>query len=190
MSGEDQTRPANWLKARPTEFRGVRYDSKGEAVFARALELAGNQWEYHPETPGEHNWDFRVKPSGCWELFVKSGQHGEVLPFPETLVEYKPGPPTDTYIEELTNGMRPHPEESVIVWGSPWNGPPDGYDCCYQVFPVFCSLDSKYGWGNFDRWADNGHELPISYRHRIDTIFGITEAIAQEAKLFRFDLRS
>lgn len=177
-----------WRAARPTEFRGVRYDSKSEAVFARALELAGNKWNYHPQSEGEHDWDFVVEPVG-------KPHRSSVLGYKTMYVEYKPAAPTDTYIEELTNSMRATPAESVIVWGSPWNGPVPEltadhfYPCCYYVFPVFSSLFGV-GWGNFDRGMDNGNSHPASHRHCVNDIFGITEEIAQAAKLFRFDLRS
>lgn len=167
------------MKPIKTEYMNVVFDSKAEAVFARSLHLAGKEWVYHPVEICGHVWDFIVlRVFEC-----------------EILVEYKPAMPTNTYIENLTEQMRPMPMESIIVWGNPWQGLDPrveygkwGPACCYVAYPIFSTHDSRYGWGNFCALADNGAGLPFSYRYRIESILGITEDMAQEAKEYRFDL--
>lgn len=169
--------------ATKTEYRGTVFDSKSEAVFARALDLAETLWAYHPPPPyhkSEHPWDFIVQ--------VRHPHESKW-----TLVEYKPSAPTQVYLDNLTELMRSLPcvFESIVVWGNPWDGPhPEApYTCSYHVYPIFCSFDGKYGWGDFIPLADNGCGLPMSWRHDPIKMLGITESIAQRAKQYRFDLR-
>jgi len=167
------------MDAKKTEYKKIIFDSKSEAVFARTLDLGGHQWIYHPPEHCSHMWDFLV-----------FRMHMGDTPMP-ILVEYKPKMPTNTYVDELTNKMRCDPKESVVVWGNPWDSVDRSIDgpqeCCYRVYPIFCSY-GKYGWGNFIRLADNGGDWPTSSRHPTWDVLGITEAMAQEAKNFRFDL--
>jgi len=161
---------------RRTEYKEIVFDSKSEAVFARTLDLAGIQWEYHPQTDGIHEWDFMaVDARGV-----------------ETLVEYKPAMPTETYIDWITNTMRCNPKESIIVWGSPWDieekQRSEFSECCYVVYPIFSSF-SKHGWGDFILHLDNGEDGAYSYRHDIGRMFGVTREHCNHAKSFRFDLR-
>lgn len=158
-----------------TEYDGIVFDSKSEAVFARTLHVVGLSFEYHSMHCG-HEWDFLV--TGIPKAI---------------LVEYKPKPPTDTYIKNLTEITRRDPAESAIVWGNPWDGMLSSAqrhysECCYVIYPIFLS-GSKYGWGDFIRQADNGEEDPCSNRHSIFNIFGICEDAIREAMRYRFDLR-
>jgi hypothetical protein len=162
-----------------TEYRGIVFDSKSEAVFARTLDIAGIEWDYHENHCG-HEWDFYLKESGPLKRF--------------TLVEYKPSPPTGTYIKWLTEKMRDDPVESLIVWGNPWAGDLVrkwlGYtSCCYVTYPIFTDT-AKHGWGDFEQDADNGEDIPFSYRHTTANIFGITSDMVEKAMRYRFDLRS
>lgn len=185
------------MKVRPTEYKGIRFDSKSEAVFARTLDLSGHQWIYHPAAHCGHEWDFLVfrKPIQ-WEQWAFVGGHRYISPFEAVstpgavLVEYKPSEPTMTYVDWLTDSQRSDPFESVVVWGNPWSKTDAAYSkCCYVCYPIFSS-HSKYGWGDFIPNADNGENRAFSYRHLIDEIFtGITDEVAQQAKTYRFDLR-
>jgi hypothetical protein len=167
------------MDAIKTEYNGIVFDSKSEAVFARTLDLGGHRWIYHPPEHCGHVWDF---------LVFRAHMGSEPMPI---FVEYKPQMPTNTYVDELTDKMRPDPKESIVVWGNPWDGVDRSIDgpqeCCYRVYPIFCSY-GKYGWGDFIRLMDNGGDWPTSYRHPTWEVLGITEAMAQEAKSFRFDL--
>jgi len=165
------------FKPKPTEYKGIVFDSKSEAIFARALDLSGAEWKYHPPQHCGHEWDFLVSSSTRPEI--------------PTLIEYKPSMPTNTYVDQLLKMMSKNPRESIVVWGNTWDGVDskiDGpNDCCYRVYPIYSSY-GKYGWGDFIRLADNGGNWPTSYRHDTYGVLGISEEMAQEARLFRFDL--
>lgn len=45
-------------KAIPTEYRGVRFRSKSEAMLARCFDIAGIFWNYEPPNNTYHKWDF------------------------------------------------------------------------------------------------------------------------------------
>lgn len=103
----------------PTEYKGTRFRSKSEAVFARFLDLVEASWVYEPSEHFGHVWDFIVFPEPVLyrhhsmrlqgEFFISSDDVGatpqpiENKPF---LVEYKPSMPTNTYIDNLRKSMR------------------------------------------------------------------------------------
>lgn len=97
------------FKPKPTEYAGVRFDSKLEAVFARFLDLNRIHWEkQHPVTCYGHDWDFEISTNKYKRL----------------LIELKPSFPTETYADNiLTASGRadfladPH---ATIVCGNPW----------------------------------------------------------------------
>jgi len=159
-----------------TEYRGIVFDSKSEAVFARTLDIAEIEWEYHVQHCG-HEWDFFVSNTKC-----NRGM----------LIEYKPTVPTMSYVRNLTEMTRANPAESIIVHGNPWTPchPDDPYkDCCYSAYPIFSSF-AKYGWGDFFPIADIGDDSPFSVRHPIGDILGIDGWMATMAMGYRFDLRN
>lgn len=174
-----------------TEYQGIVFDSKSEAVFARTLDLVRIKhpktmvwWEYHPKgweiESSQHEWDFKV----LFNDFPHFNPYNSISLF----IEYKPSSPTETYAINLTNKVnKKYPFHSAIVWGSPWNGPVWN-DCSYVIYPIFLR-GQKFGWGDFCQAADNGENFLCSYRHDIREYLGITEKIAQEAKQYRFDLR-
>jgi hypothetical protein len=183
-----------------TEYKGIVFDSKAEAVFARTLDIGGHDWVYHPLPHCGHEWDFLVFPTHTVAAHGNlrvGGQHyrsKKTVSHPRSkpmLVEYKPSMPTNTYVDNLTEQMRADPIESIVVWGNPWDGADCSIDgpseCCYRIYPIFSS-HAKYGWGDFIRLGDNGGDYPTSWRHPTWPILGITEYMAQEAKGFRFDL--
>jgi hypothetical protein len=192
------------MQAIRTEYNGTVYDSKSEAVFARTLHLLGHKFLYHPPSRCDHEWDFLVfrepwKHNRGSYVFEHDMGYEEIeniddfVSYKPILVEYKPSAPTDTYIENLTRMMANKPFESVIVWGSPWKGvinygsPRLSYAC----YPIFCSHDSKYGWGDFIQLGDNGESIPVSSRHMFGKVFQCQDdEIIQQAKQYRFDLRN
>lgn len=104
---------------RPTEYRGIRFDSKLEAVFARMLDLNRVKWKLeHPVIRYGHQWDFEL----------------ETPDFPNgLLIELKPSEPTETYIDQLFDigdadvaFANPH---AIIVYGNPWSAGFDGFIC-------------------------------------------------------------
>ena len=121
-------------KPTPTEYKGVRFRSKSEAVFARCLDLAGWDWDYEPKNASGHRWDFLVdrktEPGSGRERFV--------------FIEYKPSQPTIAYVRSLIEKTKLAPVESILIWGSPWSPVSSG-----KVFggcSIFSS-DAPRGWG-------------------------------------------
>lgn len=102
----------NWMnrmraiEAIPTDYAGVLFRSKTEAVIARAFDMAKERtngritvcWEYEPA------WA-RTKDGWVPDFFVMTNFYAPkpgrlVLKF---LVEFKPAPPTDSYFQVLAN---------------------------------------------------------------------------------------
>lgn len=105
------------IQARPTEYEGIRFRSKSEAIFARCLSLDGFYWEYEPET-----WRIGYGTKGGWtpDFWAVSNIHKKIH---SLVIEYKPGPPTNTYIEELAKRFdslwpQTHGHHLVLCFGS------------------------------------------------------------------------
>lgn len=95
-------------KAIPTEYMGVKYRSKSEAILAYCLYNSKviSHLQYEPKGSGKnwlHSWDFSFR--------VKDKKY---------LVEYKPSFPTDTYVENLTKKLHSN-RTCLLIMGSPWN---------------------------------------------------------------------
>ena len=82
------------LEARPTEYRGVRFRSKCEAMFALWLDLqsdSNEKWSYEPDFK-----DVRPFSTDFWTgKVVVSTSNIPVLT--HRFIEYKPSRPTKTY---------------------------------------------------------------------------------------------
>jgi hypothetical protein len=117
----------NAMEATPTEYKGIKYRSKCEAMFAMHLELeleegasiqqaisrehgkrithGSGGFEYEPQTLIEGwNPDFLV-----WETFPASGWTAssffhQVPTLDMRFIEYKPSIPTRSYIEKFAKG--------------------------------------------------------------------------------------
>jgi len=100
------------MQARPTEYNGVRYRSKSEAMFARYLELTIDRefsrknancgancrrggFIYEPEFLRLDDWtpDFFF-----WQVYAS--KHAEPA-ITGSAIEYKPARPTETYVDEF-----------------------------------------------------------------------------------------
>lgn len=109
--------------ARPTEYKGIVFRSKSEAIVARGFDLAGALWWYEPymfECSDGYVPDFLVTHKYVDPRFGNT----EIIRI--LFVEYKPSTPTDTYIEELCNRARECLEsipfsEFVLLIGSPFS---------------------------------------------------------------------
>lgn len=194
-------------KAIKTEYKGIVFDSKSEAVFARALDLVGHEWAYHPSNHAGHEWDFLVFPKvkvrpfkrtrrielDDYEKPVVVSDYSEMVAtgyFAPFLVEYKPSPPTKTYIRNLIDKLSKSPVESILVWGNPWEYKRNfvNENNCYHTYPLYCSYGS-YGWGDFIQEADNGEDVPVSNIHTTWDILRMEGGESKKAKEYRFDLR-
>lgn len=109
------------LKARPTEYRGIVYKSKCEAMFARYLELSvPDTLRTYARYNREPNYQ-SVTPNHCGYVYEPAGfEVGDWVPdfvafwslMPNTnfqlpsmiyeVIEYKPSKPTETYLDEFS----------------------------------------------------------------------------------------
>lgn len=124
------------LTPRVTQYHGVQFRSKSEAVFARCLDLAGIEWTYEPfegkdDPPGMHQWDFLLFLKAECLATAIVGNHSFLadhhwIESRAWFVEYKPSRPTDAYVQELFDRVmnardeRMHPGNFAIIYGSPW----------------------------------------------------------------------
>lgn len=169
-------------QARKTEYKGVVFDSKSEAIFARLLDLHGVPWEgRHPIRHDFHDWDFlvwtyavrcvvlgdplqngqRENATACW--------HGEHIE--PTLIELKPSRPTVTYLNNLVRQHSGQPIRKVVVWGSPFEESEDGI--IYRAIPIF----------PLGEWSLEDDSLLK------DEIAGMDEIHLNDALSYRFDLQ-
>lgn len=78
-------------QAIPTDFMGVRFRSKSEAMFANVLENIGQTWFYEPSflTVGDYTPDF---------ISITKRNNRQIF---ANIIEYKPSRPTKAYFERL-----------------------------------------------------------------------------------------
>lgn len=109
------------LEAVPTEYKGVVYRSKCEAMFARwiELELIGNEkhdcFHYEPEYLRFEDWvpDFSVLRF-CKNHPFYPNAFLDYMPRVEfEVVEYKPTSPTKTYVKRLLSRFKNLRDEMV-----------------------------------------------------------------------------
>lgn len=152
------------LTPRQTEYKGVVYKSKCEAMFARWLEL-------HLKGRGSIGSGFLYEPAGMSALtgwtpdFVafEISRPTEItlcgLPCLEyTVIEYKPSRPTDTYIREFANRCKELFEEwerrewldiayraaFVLQYGSVFNHDRSSIHVCSDF--GWTAIDCKKDW--------------------------------------------
>lgn len=110
----------------PTEYKGVTFRSKSEAIFARHLDNIGMIWEYEPlrfQVDGGWTPDF-------WAVRLQPAERSSEFFSPQCIhsfiIEYKPAMVTPTYLEEL--GKRfdtlPLADWKVLACGSPFTDDP------------------------------------------------------------------
>lgn len=80
----------------PTEYHGIVFRSKSEALFARVLDLRTDAWIYEPA--------WLADPDG-WvpDFFVLARM--TKYPHKAFVIEYKPRIPTETYLKQLAGRM-------------------------------------------------------------------------------------
>ena len=129
------------MKAIPTEYKGIVFRSKSEAIYARSLDLFDNTlWRYEPEElkVGDYVPDFSV----IYDL--PEGYGHEVI-------EYKPAYPTKTYLDRLSSHFSQlnetmHKHSSfynafILICVSPWEPEQAGV----YVWSEDCFIKSKNG---------------------------------------------
>lgn len=108
----------------PTQYRGVRFRSKSEAIFARALELRGyDVWEYEPARYVVNDWT----PD-----FFAVGQKRSPQLVVSLIIEYKPAGVTDAYKERLAEnfgllGTKTWGHFGALCCGNSFGGKPETY---------------------------------------------------------------
>jgi len=101
-------------EATPTEYKGITFRSKTEAVYARMFDLIGWVWEYEPEVPGwPHNPDFLVGARRLGHTCL-------------AVIEVKPSRPTKAYLARIKKAAAAHCEGfrhvAIVLYGNPWEG--------------------------------------------------------------------
>lgn len=94
------------MQARPTEYKGVCYRSKSEAMFAMWLDITGRHNAYHGcGRNGAHGFEYepeRFAVDGWrpdfYRWYVKKTSQITLI---HEAIEYKPTRPSDAYIDEL-----------------------------------------------------------------------------------------
>lgn len=103
------------IKAIKTDYSGVTFKSKTEAIFARMLDQMGYKWEYEPEfyQVGSYVPDFWVG-----------------APLMSCVVELKPSEPTQSYKNRLFDIFTSEKYalvDGVLVCASPYGDEPTFY---------------------------------------------------------------
>lgn len=120
----------------PTEYRGVRFRSKSEAIFARALELRKyTTLEYEPRGFEVGGWcpDFWAVAQGT-NNFITS-----------LFIEYKPTSVTDSYKESLAEkfrllGDKMHRSLRILACGNAFE---DRYETFYLNDSEWVEVEDK-----------------------------------------------
>lgn len=148
-------------KAKPTEYKGIRFRSKSEAMFAYILD---NRWDgfwfYEPYQVDDYLVDFSLitKNEGTYPI--------------EFLIEYKPSSPTDTYLEFVFSKYHELKEKAFGKRVSFMLISLNMYDSSFDAEEYYFNPDSDVG-----------------YIKRPDTEADVWENWAREARNYRFDLK-
>lgn len=86
------------IKARPTEYLGVRYRSKSEAIISRSIDLTYEPYLKYEKTY-EPDW-FEFKDGYTPDFFIFLADE-KAQPCLSILVEYKPSMPTGVYLDRF-----------------------------------------------------------------------------------------
>lgn len=147
----------------PTDFGGVRFRSKSEAMYAAALEFSGLRWSYEPQWLRVGDWvpDFVVYPSRPDERPLA--------------IEYKPARVTDAYLERLAEKFRQLESRRVDTLLAIYNWFSDDANAAFTLYRgkigMLCQLD-------------------FEMEHLKAAPGWLTQSIIQSVKEYRFDLQT
>lgn len=150
--------------ARPTEYKGVVYRSKSEAMYAASIHSRGHKWIYEPRFLDLDGWrpDFAIP--------VHNGNE-----FGFEVIEYKPYRPTETYLTELA--------KRFFRLRKTVNVPFSGYLASFNWFD--CGQSADMAWC-FDEW-DGQPDSIVQMGQLIPNNF-LSHASIAYALNYRFDL--
>ena len=155
-------------KARPTEYKGVRYRSKSEAILAFCMDKAGYKFEYEPDLKCD---GLEWKP----DFIVHKQWSGCVF-----LLEYKPCEPTEAYKEWIANEFKKVKKldcSNVLNLGE----------------GAFVDVSFIY-WNNFYKSDPSGFMFADEYPEKVitylmfDMLNNEIKPYIENAKQYRFDL--
>lgn len=162
----------NPIQAVNTEYKGVIFKSKSEAIIARAMDLLDLCWTYEPEV-------LRCKDGYVPDFIVKGTMVNAV-------VEYKPAPVTQTYRDSLFERFERFHEfglSTILIIGSPF----DALRITMEtIFP-------RARYRSDQVLIDSDKVLKECYEEKSWMPFGSMiefRAAVFEAKKFRFELES
>lgn len=147
-----------------TEYDGVVFRSKSEAMFAALLNKRCGDWIYEPDFLSNNNWspDFAIPISDVHKMFYW------------LIIEYKPSKPTETYFKNFQQNIQDirtridHPVRATIIYIDWFNR-------------------SKCGGFTYGSWPDSD-ESPTDYKFKGASFLWDHQSIFEEITKTRFDL--
>lgn len=152
-------------EARPTEYNGIVFRSKSEAIIARGFDISGAIWQYEPSVTtrdGENIFTDGYNP----DFFVVKKDDSEKNCIWQFFVEYKPKKPNSIYIKQLYTRFKKLENINTSAFCIMLCGSPFDIDNGFHSYEIFrgCEL------------SEFGKEAEFMYNH------------IEEAKKYRFDL--
>lgn len=184
-----------YIKPKKTEYKGIQYKSKLEAVFARFLDLALKEdepineheiqlnqcekklvaWDYEPKTISDHQWDFRLVYK-CFGSHIDEGQVVTWNNIEFDLIELKPALPNDSYLQYLG-------DNADIIYNKVY---PNHSSCTLIIASIYPLVSYKESYINKNTMPDYSY---IDFIHSsMDGNFNSQTHLLQEALKYRFDL--
>ena len=150
--------------AHPTDYNGIRFRSKCEAIFYRNLELGGWLVEYEPKQWLADGWSFDF-------LAVRKDECGGLLLL---LIEYKPSKPTAAYMERHLSRIRSlggkiSGFENVVAYVSAF-GPPGHWASMAYEFWEEMDGAKRSGWVDIESTIGLFDWIAEAAKHRYDLL--------------------
>ena len=151
---------SNEIKATKTEYCGVQFKSKSEAIFARALHILGYLWVYEPE---HTRWINGYVPD-----FIVSHL------FSNTIIEYKPKMPTATYIENIKSiSYEIYREQGIpfiILVVDPYNCFNDDDIKIFQLWPEEYKTWTESAFNRTKKQLKKAISQALEYRYDLENV--------------------
>lgn len=178
-------------QATRTEYKGVTYRSKTEAIFARCLDLAGFNQEYEPDC---------LRLGLSYQPDFLAGKNT----FPHArnaIIEVKPSMPTRSYLDNLFHKMykqKPYPIEETFkyIYGGKFDFSLAIFNPFDRQFDVICPTADGLKWNShkeFVGWCPGRFKAAVNGEMRwhdnyADHILAAMHLHSAEAMKYRFDL--